>query len=73
LIGTGKYSNVYLGADSNTDKKVVIKMLKPVRETKKNREIKILNLVKECPYTVNLIGTMMEPTEGYQALVTAEC
>ena len=69
LIGTGKYSNVYLGQDSENDQKVVIKLLKPVREGKKGREIKILSLLKSGPHIVTLLGCMHHPEERYQSLV----
>lgn len=69
LIGTGKYSNVYLGHDSEKDEKVVIKLLKPVREGKKGREIKILSLLKSGPHIVTLLGCMHHPEERYQSLV----
>lgn len=39
-IGRGKYSEVFEGRDG--DKRIVIKVLKPVRDSKVNREIKIL-------------------------------
>ena len=41
-IGRGKYSEVYEGISNETDNRVVIKILKPVKRQKINREIKIL-------------------------------
>lgn len=41
-LGRGKYSEVYEGIDVRTNNKVVIKLLKPVREQKIIREVKIL-------------------------------
>ncbi len=41
-LGRGKYSEVYLGYDSINDKKIVVKLLKPVRKEKISREIRIL-------------------------------
>lgn len=41
-IGRGKYSEVFEGIDSQNDKKIVVKILKPVKKMKINREIKIL-------------------------------
>lgn len=38
-IGRGKYSEVFEGVDSNTNKKIVIKVLKPVKKKKIKREI----------------------------------
>ena len=40
-LGRGKYSEVYEGVDSNNDRKIVIKLLKPVRYAKIKREIRI--------------------------------
>lgn len=41
-IGRGKYSEVFDGISVVTKKKVVIKVLKPVKKRKIKREIKIL-------------------------------
>jgi len=41
-IGRGKYSDVFLGIDSNNDKQVAIKILKPVKKEKVKREVQIL-------------------------------
>ena len=45
-LGKGKYSVVFKAMDNETDKHVVVKILKPVRKPKINREIKILQSVK---------------------------
>ena len=42
-LGRGKYSEVYEGININTDQKVVIKILKPVKKKKIKREIKNCN------------------------------
>lgn len=36
-IGKGKYSEVYIGMQTQTDRKVVIKVLKPVKKSKIKR------------------------------------
>lgn len=41
-IGRGKYSEVFEGINAKTDSKIVVKILKPVKKMKINREIKIL-------------------------------
>ena len=38
----GKYSEVYEGINTQTNERIVIKILKPVKKTKIRREIKIL-------------------------------
>jgi len=45
-LGKGKYSVVFKAMDSKNDKQVVVKILKPVRKPKINREIRILQSVK---------------------------
>ena len=41
-IGRGKYSEVYEGINSVNDNRIVVKVLKPVKDEKYKREIKIL-------------------------------
>ncbi|EDO15394.1 hypothetical protein Kpol_1063p4 [Vanderwaltozyma polyspora DSM 70294] len=41
-VGRGKYSEVFQGVELKTQRKIVIKMLKPVKKKKIKREIKIL-------------------------------
>ena len=45
-LGKGKYSVVFKAMDTKSDKQVVVKILKPVRKPKINREIRILQSVK---------------------------
>lgn len=54
-LGRGKYSEVFEGYDSKDNRKVVIKFLKPVRQPKIIREIKILQSVKDGPYIITLL------------------
>ena len=54
-LGRGKYSDVYEGIDPNTGKRVVVKILKPVRNSKILREIKILEAVRGGPNIINLL------------------
>jgi len=41
-LGRGKYSEVFEGVNNLNNQKCVVKILKPVRKEKINREIKIL-------------------------------
>lgn len=45
-IGKGKYSDVFIGINSNNDQQIVVKILKPVKKSKVKREIKILSVLK---------------------------
>jgi casein kinase II subunit alpha len=45
-LGRGKYSDVYEGLDMISQKKVVIKILKPIRKSKVLREIKVLKVLE---------------------------
>lgn len=48
-VGRGKYSEVFRGVQLSTKKKIVIKMLKPVKKKKIKREIKILTNLSNEP------------------------
>lgn len=57
-IGRGKYSEVFEGLDTrdpNKEKKIIIKVLKPVRPGKIKREIKILMNLRGGPNIVKLL------------------
>lgn len=54
-LGRGKYSEVYEGMDRRNDKKVVIKILKPVRNSKILREIKILKELRGMDNIIEMI------------------
>lgn len=60
-IGHGKYSEVFDGYDTNTDDKVVIKILKPVKKAKIKREAKILNNLHNGPNIIKLLDTVKDP------------
>lgn len=47
-VGRGKYSEVFEGWRVSSEDKVIIKCLKPVRQRKIKREIKILQVVFSC-------------------------
>lgn len=68
-IGRGKYSEVFLGVDPQTDAPVVIKMLKPVRTSKITREIRILEVLRGGPYIVELLDICLDGMSKTPALV----
>lgn len=60
-IGRGKYSDVFLGWDTETKENVVIKVLKPVKKKKIMRELKILHNLQGGPNIVRLIDAVRDP------------
>ena len=68
-LGRGKYSDVYEGIDSKTNKPIVIKILKPVRKVKINREIRILQLLKGGPNIVELIDSCIDQATSTPSLI----
>jgi len=68
-LGRGKYSEVFEGHDSLNDKKIVIKILKPVRVTKIRREIKILDTLRGGPNIVKLTGVCKSVPPAFGALI----
>lgn len=68
-LGRGKYSDVYEGIDPNTGKRVVVKILKPVRNSKILREIKILDAVKGGPNIINMLEKCYNPQDHTTCLV----
>lgn len=61
-IGTGKYSDVFTAIDhSRSGEIVAIKVLKPVRQQKYNREAKILLNLKDGPNIVKLYEIVQNP------------
>lgn len=68
-IGRGKYSEVYEGISNETDSRVVIKILKPVKRQKINREIKILQTLAGGPNVVKLLDVVRDEASGTPALI----
>mmetsp|Transcript_81110 Transcript_81110/g.94548 ORF Transcript_81110/g.94548 Transcript_81110/m.94548 type:complete len:350 (-) Transcript_81110:167-1216(-) len=60
-IGRGKYSDVFLGWDSEAHRQVVIKVLKPVKKKKIMRELKILQNLQNGPNIVQLYDAVRDP------------
>ena len=69
-LGSGKYSDVFTAYRDHTHKEVVaIKVLKPVRQQKYNREAKILLNLKGGPNIVELIEIVQNPRTFQYSLV----
>jgi len=68
-IGRGKYSEVFSGFHIPTDKKCVIKILKPVRKKKIKREIKILQNVMKGPNIISLLDVVRDDVTKTPCLV----
>lgn len=65
-IGKGKYSEVFEGAEG--DDRIVIKVLKPVRDSKINREVKILKNL-DHQNIITLKDVVIEPVVGTCSLI----
>lgn len=59
-LGRGKYSEVHEGYDVRDNTKVVIKLLKPVRESKITRELKILQALDGHKSIIRLLDYCMD-------------
>jgi casein kinase II subunit alpha len=68
-IGRGKYSEVFLGWDCQTEKPVVIKVLKPVKKKKILREMKVLQNLQGGPNIVQLIDAVRDPHAKTPSLI----
>ncbi|XP_054977089.1 casein kinase II subunit alpha-like [Sorex araneus] len=68
-LGQGKYSNVFEAISSTSNKKVIVKILKPVMELKIKREIKILQNLQGGPNIIKLVEAVKDPQSGTPALV----
>lgn len=68
-LGRGKYSEVFEGIDNRTGNKIVTKFLKPVRQPKILREIKILQAIKEGPHIISLLDICMDQMTNTPALI----
>ena len=65
----GKYSEVYTGIDIY-NQRVVMKFLKPVREEKLNREIKIMRDLSEGPNILHLVDVVRDEATKSPVLIT---
>ncbi|CAL8087492.1 unnamed protein product [Calicophoron daubneyi] len=68
-LGRGKYSEVFEGINLTTNAKCVIKVLKPVKKVKINREIKILENLRGLTNVVTLEGVVKDPVTQTPSLI----
>mmetsp|Transcript_10637 Transcript_10637/g.19182 ORF Transcript_10637/g.19182 Transcript_10637/m.19182 type:complete len:531 (+) Transcript_10637:30-1622(+) len=68
-VGRGKYSDVYEGMDVVHDRRVVIKILKPVKKKKIKREISILQAIRGGPNVIQLLDVCQDPMSKIPSLV----
>lgn len=69
-LGRGKYSDVFLGLSLRTGDPCVIKSLKPIKDKKLNREIKVLQNIVDNPLTITLLDVVRDPVTKTISLVT---
>ncbi|PVU95892.1 hypothetical protein BB561_001523 [Smittium simulii] len=69
-VGRGKYSEVFLGFDTEKSKKIIIKVLKPVKKKKIRREIKIMQNLSGGPGIITLLDIVREPQSKTPAIIS---
>jgi serine/threonine protein kinase len=60
-LGKGKYGEVFEGIDLDSDARCVVKIMRPVKEQRLKREIKILRHVRGGPNIVSLVDLVRDP------------
>jgi len=68
-IGRGKYSEVFEGINTTNHKKCVIKILKPVRKKKIQREVSILQNLSGGPNIITLYDVVRDPASRTPSLI----
>lgn len=68
-IGRGKYSEVFDGWNTETDEPVVIKILKPVKQQKINREVLVLKNLRGGTNIIQLLKCVKDPISKTPSLV----
>jgi casein kinase II subunit alpha len=68
-IGRGKYSEVFLGMNTNNAQKCVVKILKPVKKKKIKREIKILQNLYGGKNIIKLLDVTLESQSKTPCLI----
>ncbi|XP_053990131.1 uncharacterized protein LOC128882536 [Hylaeus volcanicus] len=68
-VGRGKYSDVFEGIDIQKNEFCIIKVLKPVRQKKINKEIKVLRNLQGGPNIVNLLDVVKDPDTRTRSLI----
>jgi casein kinase II subunit alpha len=67
-LGRGKYSMVFLAQDILKDEKVVVKMLKPVRKSKFEREVIVLKTLNH-ENILKIKGVIKNPVKLMYSIV----
>jgi len=65
----GRYADVYQGVKVDTEEKVAIKILKPIRKEKVRREIKVMKVLSECPGIAHFIDQVKDASTKAISLV----
>lgn len=60
-LGKGKYGEVFEGVNTEDNQRCVVKIMRPVKEQRLKREIKILRLVSGGPNIVTLHEVVRDP------------
>ena len=68
-LGRGKYSEVFEGINLLNKTPCAIKILKPVRQIKINREIKILQTLFSCPNIIKLLDFTKDSSTKIPSLI----
>lgn len=68
-IGRGKYSEVFEGRNTTNGRKCVVKILKPVRKKKIQREISILQNLAGGPNIITLYDVVRDPASRTPSLI----
>ncbi|OLY84062.1 Casein kinase II subunit alpha-2 [Smittium mucronatum] len=68
-VGRGKYSEVFEGFDLSVNKKIIIKVLKPVKKKKIKREITILQNLRGGTGVISLIDIVRDSQSKTPALI----
>ncbi|KAH9387186.1 casein kinase II subunit alpha [Nematocida major] len=69
FLGRGKYSQVFKGLAKPTRTSCVIKVLRPIREKKINREVKILKSLLGVKNVIQLLDVVKDSEANYRALI----
>lgn len=69
IIGSGKYSYVFEGINKKTSQRCVIKALKPVREKRIKKEIKILQNLSNCEHVIKLYDVVKDDDSNTVSLI----
>lgn len=68
-LGRGKYSDVFQGINITNNEKRVIKVLRPIKTKKIQREVKILTNLLDGPNIIHLFEVVKDPITDITALI----